>query len=155
VDAARAHSLRLEMLADTPLAYLETPAQAAARTRAEYVARACNAAEGDERAQFIADDGILIGQAVGIAAAREPDTTIVVAVYVTPAHRGTGILGQLIDAVAVWSRAAGRPRLILEVVEGNARAIAAYRKLGFIDTGVRSPHPTIPGLRELVMARTA
>ncbi len=38
-DAARMRALRLEMLADAPLAFLETIAEAAARPHAEYAAR--------------------------------------------------------------------------------------------------------------------
>jgi hypothetical protein len=39
------------------------------------------------------------------------------------------------------------------VVCGNDRAVRAYEKLGFVDTGVRIPHPTIPALTELQMRR--
>ena len=61
----------------------------------------------------------------------------------------------LIDEVAAWSRACGRPQLMLEVVVGNDRAYRAYHRLGFTDTGVRVPHPKIPALRELQMRRPA
>ncbi|GAB3951847.1 hypothetical protein GCM10027614_54520 [Micromonospora vulcania] len=81
--------------------------------------------------------------------------TVIYAVYVTPAWRGSGLLGELIDGVAAWSRACGRPELLLEVVVGNDRAYRAYQRLGFTDTGVRVPHPTIPALTELHMRRQA
>jgi predicted GNAT family acetyltransferase len=80
---------------------------------------------------------------------------VIFAVYVTPAWRGTGLLGRLVDGVAAWSLECGRPELMLEVVVGNDRAYRAYRKLGFTETGVRVPHPTIPGLTELQMRRKA
>ena len=82
-------------------------------------------------------------------------TTIVFAVYVTPARRGTGVLDELVEAVAAWSREVGRPRLMLEVVVGNDRAVRAYERLGFTDTGIRVPHPVIPGMTELQMRRAA
>jgi GNAT superfamily N-acetyltransferase len=85
----------------------------------------------------------------------EPGVTIVFAVYVTPARRGTGVLADLVEAVAGWSRATGRPELMLEVVVGNDRAVRAYERLGFTDTGVRVPHPVIPALTELQMRRAA
>jgi predicted GNAT family acetyltransferase len=85
----------------------------------------------------------------------EPDVTVVFAVYVTPAHRGGTVLPDLIDTVAAWSVAAGRPGLMLEVVVGNDRAVRAYERLGFCDTGVRVPHPTVPALTELQMRRPA
>jgi predicted GNAT family acetyltransferase len=155
-DAARMRALRLEMLADTPLAFLETLAEAAARPHEEFRARIARNAEGDAVAQFIAEvDGHFVGHAGGIAAPQEPRLTVIFAVYITPEYRGTGLLADLVEAVADWSRAAGRPELLLEVVTGNERALRAYQRLGFVDTGVRPPHPTIPGLTELQMRRAA
>lgn len=155
-DAARMRALRLEMLADSPLAFLETLAQAAARPHAEYQRRISQASRGDSLAQFVADPGSrLIGHAGGTVLPEEPHVTVVFAVYVTPAHRGSTVLPELIEAVAAWSRAAGRPDLMLEVVVGNDRAVRAYERLGFTDTGVRVPHPTVPVLTELRMRRPA
>jgi RimJ/RimL family protein N-acetyltransferase len=153
-DAARMRALRLEMLADSPLAFLETLAQAAARSHDAYRARIAQAAAGTQLAQFIADPGgPLIGHAGGTVLPEEPGTTVVFAVYLTPAYRGGKVLAELIDAVAQWSRAARRSELMLEVVVGNDRAVRAYEKLGFEDTGERLPHPVIPTLTELRMRR--
>jgi GNAT superfamily N-acetyltransferase len=155
-DAARMRALRLEMLADAPLAFLETIAEAAARPHPEFAARVAQAAAGNHIAQFVADaGGRLVGHLGGVAAADDPTVTLIFAVYVTPAWRGHGLLARLVDAVAAWSRAAGRPELMLEVVVGNERALRAYRRLGFADTGVRVPHPKIPTLTELQMRRPA
>ncbi|MFI7577584.1 GNAT family N-acetyltransferase [Micromonospora sp. NPDC049497] len=155
-DAARMRALRLEMLADAPLAFLETIADAAARPHAEYAARIAYASAGTGNAQFVADPGgRLVGHAGGTATPDEPGLTVVYAVYLTPAWRGTGLLGDLVEAVARWSRTCGRPELMLEVVVGNERAHRAYQRLGFEDTGVRVPHPKIPALTELQMRRPA
>jgi RimJ/RimL family protein N-acetyltransferase len=153
-DAARMRALRLEMLADSPLAFLETLAQAAARPHEAYRRRIAMAASGAELAQFIADpSGPLIGHAGGTVLPEEPGVTVVFAVYLTPAWRGGKVLAELIDAVAQWSRDAGRRELMLEVVTGNDRAVRAYEKLGFEDTGERVPHPVVPVLSELRMRR--
>ncbi|WP_428963348.1 GNAT family N-acetyltransferase [Micromonospora fluostatini] len=187
-DAARMRALRLEMLADSPLAFLETLADAAARPHDEYAARVAACSTGWGTAQFIAtpadppaastpvtpqaeptplghrggpalvcrpEGGRLVGHAGGTVLPGEPDVTVVFAVYVTPAWRGTGVLADLIGEVAAWSRECGRPELMLEVVVGNDRAVRAYRRLGFTDTGVRVPHPTIPALTEMQLRRTA
>jgi GNAT superfamily N-acetyltransferase len=149
-------ALRLEMLADTPLAFLETLADAAALPHSEFTDRVARGSFGHFCAQFIAEvDGRFVGHAGGIASPDDPKLTIIFAVYVTPAHRGTGLLQQLIDGVAAWSRSAGRPELMLEVVVGNDRALRAYERLGFVDTGVRVVHPVIPVLTELQMRRPA
>ncbi|WP_328369702.1 GNAT family N-acetyltransferase [Micromonospora zamorensis] len=155
-DAARMRALRLEMLADAPLAFLETLADAAARPHNEYAARVAYTSAGPNNAQFVADPGgRLVGHAGGTVTPDEPGLTVIYAVYVTPTWRGSGLLGDLIDGVAAWSRACGRPELLLEVVVGNDRAYRAYQRLGFKDTGVRVPHPKIPALNELQMRRPA
>lgn len=155
-DAGRMRALRLEMLADSPLAFLETLAQAAARPHADYRRRIVQASTGGQLAQFVADPGgRLIGHAGGTVLPEEPGATVVFAVYITPAQRGRGVLRELVEAVAGWSVAMGRAELMLEVVVGNDRAVRAYERLGFEDTGVRVPHPIIPGLMELQMRRRA
>jgi len=157
-DAARMRALRLEMLADSPLAFLETLAQAAARPHADYRRRIVQASTGGQLAQFVAEPsgpGRLIGHAGGTVLPEEPGATVVFAVYITPARRGGGVLAALVEAVAEWSVAMGRQELMLEVVVGNDRAVRAYEKLGFTDTGVRVPHPILPGLLELQMRRRA
>ena len=155
-DAGRIRAIRLEMLVDSPLAFLERIDEAAARPHAEFQARIAMVATARETAQFIAEaDGRIIGHAGGWAPPGTLDTTVIFAVYVTPAWRGRGVLDQLVDAVAEWSRAMGRPHLELEVIVGNDRAVRAYERLGFVDTGRRAPHPTIPVLTEMLMARAA
>ncbi|MEU7903190.1 GNAT family N-acetyltransferase [Actinoplanes sp. NPDC049118] len=155
-DTARMRALRLEMLADSPLAFLETLAQAAARPHADYRRRIVQASSGSQLAQFVADPGgRLIGHAGGTVLPEEPDATVIFAVYITPAYRGRGVLPELIEAVAQWSLAIGRTELMLEVVVGNDRAVRAYERLGFSDVGKRVPHPVIPALTELQMRRRA
>ncbi|HET6481219.1 MAG TPA: GNAT family N-acetyltransferase [Actinoplanes sp.] len=156
-DAARMRALRLEMLADSPLAFLETLEQAVSRSHAIYRQRIAQAATGDTLAQFVADPGSggrLIGHAGGTVTPEFPSETVIFAVYVTPDFRGGKVLADLIEAVAEWSRAAGRRRTLLEVVVGNGRALRAYEKLGFTDTGERVRHPMIPALTELRMRRS-
>jgi RimJ/RimL family protein N-acetyltransferase len=155
-DAARVRALRLEMLADTPLAFLERIDKAVARPHGEFQERITQRATGPDSAQFIAErDGRLVGQAGAWAPPGTDGLTMVFAVYITPRARGTGILGQLVEAIARWSREHGRPLLGLEVIVGNERAIRAYERLGFTDTGQRAPHPTLPFLTEQLMTRRA
>lgn len=52
-------------------------------------------------------------------------------VFVAPEFRGTGLAGQLFEFVEQIARARGFCKLTLEVLEGNQRAQAAYRKFGF------------------------
>ena len=148
-DAARMRALRLEMLADSPLAFLETLAQAAARSHADYRRRIVQASPGGQLAQFVADP-----RAGPADRARRRHG----------AARGPGRDGRLrrlhhpgAARAACWPSSStrwpsgrwrtGRDELMLEVVVGNDRAVRAYERLGFEDTGVRVPHPVVPGCR--------
>jgi len=106
-------ALRLEMLADTPLAFLETLAQAAARPHEAFRQRVAQAAAGGRLAQFVADPGgrsRLIGHAGGTVLPEAPGETVIFAVYVTPEHRGGKVLAELVEAVAGWARARASER---------------------------------------------
>jgi RimJ/RimL family protein N-acetyltransferase len=155
-DTAMARALRLEMLADTPLAFIERLDEAVAKPHHAYRSMIAERADGDDAAIFVAAaEGRLVGQAGGWTPPGTTGVTVVFAVYLSPAWRGTGLLGRLVDAVGEWSVAAGRPVLELEVASGNHRAIRAYQRLGFADTGQRIRHPRIPVLTELRMRRPA
>ena len=102
-DTAMARALRLEMLADAPLAFIETIDQAAARPHAHFRARLAEKIAGNFSAQFVAEaDGRLVGQAGGFRAPGTTGVTLVFSVYVTPVWRGTGLLARLVEAVADW-----------------------------------------------------
>lgn len=153
-DAARMRALRLEMLADSPLAFLETVAEAAARPHSDFAAWVAKSATGPEVARFVAEaDGRLVGHLGAMRDPANPNRTLIFGVYLTPAFRNRSLLEELMGAAAEWSRSAGRHELLLEVAVGNVRAQRAYRRLGFVDTGVRVRHPRIPVLTEMQMSR--
>jgi ribosomal protein S18 acetylase RimI-like enzyme len=68
---------------------------------------------------------------------------IIYGVYVTPEHRGArrDVATLLFDAVISWSREVGKAQEItLSAHERNDRALAFYRRYGFVDTGGRIPY---------------
>lgn len=103
-DVARARAIRLEMLTDSPDAFLETAAQYAARPMAEVAAIVAARASGNVIAQFAAvHRERFIGSATAAADVDDQCTVGLFAVYVTPAHRGTGVVvDALVDAAAGW-----------------------------------------------------
>ena len=133
-------SLRLEALLDTPLAYLETHADAAAAPEGEWRYRAVRGSTGGDSLQLLA---LRAGGPVGTAVTflGEDDVWWVAAVYLQPAERGRGLLRRLVDALAAHAHGAGGRLLRLEVHEDNPRARAAYARLGFVETGGRRPYP--------------
>ena len=89
---------------------------------------------------FVRDDGagLALARADGVAAGfaawyrpGEPATTKLDKLYVLPRLHGHGIGRALIAHVAAAARRDGSRTLILSVNKGNAKAIAAYRAIGF------------------------
>jgi GNAT superfamily N-acetyltransferase len=141
------------MLADAPLAYIDTLDKALARGLADYRGQLAAWAAEPKHIQFVAEEGHrLVGH---LGAFEHFGATGLVMAYVTPERRGRGVLGGLVTAAAEWSRTAGRPELLLSVMERNLQAIHAYTKLGFVVTGNRNPHPFLPVFTELEMSRRA
>jgi GNAT superfamily N-acetyltransferase len=155
-DTARIRALRLEMLADAPLAFIERLDEAAARPHAQFRQRLAERVRDPNAVQLVAEvDGRIVAQAGALAQPGTPAVSLIFAVFVSQPWRRTGLLPRLLDAIGDWSRQLGRPVLELEVVTSNLRAIKAYGRAGFVDTGIRSRHPTIPVLTEMVMSRAA
>jgi ribosomal protein S18 acetylase RimI-like enzyme len=148
---------RIEMLADTPIAYGETVVQAEARPDEHWRDRAASQEQGGVMTKLLAftESGELAGAAGGWADETGAPRTFVVGVYIAPAYRGRGLLATLVQRIAEWSIEHGRPGLVLEVARENPRAVAAYEKLGFTATGESRPHELYPEITELVMVRTA
>jgi GNAT superfamily N-acetyltransferase len=155
-DWQRHRDLRLEMLADSPMAYVETLATAQAADEAEWRFRARRAHFPGSTAVIAVDrDG---GPFVGTNSAftdAERGRTWVVAVYVAPDYRGRdhGVADAMLDAVEEWALTEGKAELYLEVHEDNGRAQAFYERRGFELTGSTRPYDLDASQRELEMRR--
>jgi GNAT superfamily N-acetyltransferase len=152
-DWRRLRALRLEMLADTPLAYLETLATAQGLPDADWQARARRNAQPGSTA-FAAEDES--GEWIGtMTVFRRDHVAYLVSVYVTPTRRGreAGVTDALLDRVIEWARAQqGVTELRLEVHEHNPRATAYYRRRGFEMTGRSTPYALDRSQLDLEMA---
>lgn len=151
-DWREVKALRLEMLRDTPIAYLETLASARAEPDATWQVRAARPAlDGNLRLAAIDGSGRWIGTMGGFLERHHGAT--LVGVYVAPKARGRhGVFDAMLNLVEEWAHEHGTT-LRLEVHEDNHRAIAAYRKRGFIETGQWVEYPLAPGGRELEMIK--
>ncbi|MGB9377173.1 MAG: GNAT family N-acetyltransferase [Mycobacteriales bacterium] len=147
-------ALRLQALVDTPIAFDESAEDAARRPESHWHETAASWSEGCTSALFAADQA---GRWVGVAGGFHHDTgsTRIFAVFIDPPARGQRLLEALIGAVSAWSVNCGRHTLTLEVATENSRAVAAYHRLGFIETGGARPHPLYPTLTEVEMTRPA
>jgi GNAT superfamily N-acetyltransferase len=155
--------LRIRAVSDpaASLAFLSTREETLAHDDGFWRTRTADAAMGENAAQFVA---IARERWVGSATVllRSPggtDTlgrTVIapqadlVGVFVDEAHRGRGVLEALVADAAAWAADAGVDALTLEVHVDNARARAAYRRIGFVETGLVLD---TPAGREIQMQR--
>lgn len=155
--------LRLDAVRDpaAPVAFLSSYEEESARDDAFWQERAEGSSAGDAVAQFVAEsDGEWIGTLTVLRwAAGATDhhgrsvsspRGDVVGVFLRPEQRGQGVVDELFDAAAQWARAIGDDRLVLDVHTDNLRAQAAYRRLGFVETGLQFTGSIGP---EIEMAR--
>lgn len=155
-DWPAVRAIRLRMLADAPIAFLETHEHALSLPDAEWQARARRGSAGSTGTSTsfaaVAPDGAWLGT-MGAYLDR-PGSAVLVSVYVEPAARGrtAGVTQALLEAVHDWARAAGATRLTLLVHERNARAAGFYRRVGYVATGHREPYPLDPTTEQVEMA---
>lgn len=139
--------LRLEMLEDTPLAFIETLETARTHTEQEWRmrgARGTLVAVDDATGRWVGSAGVMISHG----------SPLLVGVYVSPSHRGRdlGVLAALVARIEEWARPRGGT-LTLHVHEDNPRAIRAYEHLGFALTGATVPYPLDTSQREFEMRK--
>lgn len=146
-DWAAIRDLRVRMVTDTPIAFLETREQALAHPEEHWRERARRNASGPGTNVVAVDpDGRWVGSMVGIVTTGAPDYIAdrrpgadragLVGVFVDPEWRGeVGVTDALLDEIYAWARRSGFEALYLHVSDGNKRAIRAYEKRGFTRTG--------------------
>jgi ribosomal protein S18 acetylase RimI-like enzyme len=118
---------RLAALLESPTAFGVTHAQSSANTEEDWRA---HAAGRRGVAFFLAFDG---DDAVGIAGGMTggDGQYQLIAMWVQPAYRGSGVAAQLVDAVKARAVAVGHGRVVLDVAPENTPAARFYQKQGF------------------------
>lgn len=74
-------------------------------------------------------------------------------IYLLSRFHGTGLGAALMAAAVAEARTRGAPRLLLGVYANNARAIAFYRKQGFVPIGTRQYAVGAELYDDIVLAR--
>lgn len=101
---------------------------------AGYLAQVLNAPSADVVGYFVAMPGV--------------DELHLLNITVAPAWQGQGHGQQLLQVVHDLARQRGLGSLWLEVRQGNTRARALYRRLGFAESGLRRDYYPAAGGRE-------
>jgi ribosomal protein S18 acetylase RimI-like enzyme len=154
-------NVRLEMLADSPMAYIEGLDAARRQTDTQWQERAA-AMSGDESITLVADEGHDASRLCGLMRVvlkrpqdpQRPVQAMLISVYVAPEHRGLGLADKLLDeACSAAAEELAAELMELGVHEDNTRALAFYRRHGFQTTGASRPYPQDTSKLELVMER--
>jgi ribosomal protein S18 acetylase RimI-like enzyme len=129
-DEAILRDLRLQALRESPVAFGSTYEREVARTTADWQRWL------SPGATFVLEDaagprGIVAG------VHDETDTAVVhlMAMWVSPALRGSGAADALVAAVFSWAESQGAASVRLKVIQGNDRARGFYERIGFRVTG--------------------
>ena len=153
-DWSEIRDLRLEMIRDTPTAYVETLAEALSHDEAEWRMRGeRGTAEHGIALAAVAGDGAWIGT-MGAFVPNAETGPLLVGVYVAPEFRGrqVGLTDALLTEIENWARTESS-KLTLHVHEENVRARTYYERRGFAATGQTFPYNLDPGKNELEMVK--
>jgi GNAT superfamily N-acetyltransferase len=137
-EGPRLRAIRLRALRDAPDAFGSTLEEAAARSNEGWTRQVL------ELPTFVAvSDGLDVGMVRGARDGTDAGTAWLISMWVAPDLRGQGVGAALVDAVVEWARANGMNRLLLDVADANAPAIALYARKGFVPNGGSGtmPHP--------------
>lgn len=131
-DWERSKDIRLRALAEAPNAFCSSLDRELAFEDQAWRDRL------EQARTFLAlSGGATVGTATGTADPHENGGRELVAMWVDPAERRSGVARALIDAVVEWARAQNAPAVALWVAEDNASALRLYEKCGFALTGER------------------
>lgn len=141
-DWEQSRAIRLRALRDAPLAFASTYERELAFGPEQWRQRIATSV------QFLAVPEV--GDVIGtVTALPDPDrsaTMLLVAMFVTPPERRSGVGERLVQAVIAQARVEGAQEVRLHVVETNHGARRLYERSGFVRTGatMRLPHrPTL------------
>lgn len=145
-------AVRLAALADAPSAFGSSHAAEVDQPDDHWEARAVLGAAGALSVTFFA---VVSGSVVGLVAAYRPDaagrSVDLVSMWVSAAHRRSGIASELVEAVLGWARETDASSVELWVTRGNEAAVRLYETRGFRLTGEHQPLPSDPCKDELRM----
>lgn len=139
-------AVRVRSLKDSPDAFCATLADVEKLEPEEWRLRLAN----PDAATFVAlADGKGEGLVVGKSYDDRPGSAGLFSMWVSPAVRGRGIAGALVDAVIAWAKGEGKyERIFLEVGDHNTAAIQLYESRSFLPTGKRG---TLPPPKESIL----
>jgi len=139
-EAALFRKVRLAALRESPAAFGSTLSDALERSADEWRKQTDTAAEGPDRAMYVAlQNNTPVGVARIFRVEGRPGVGELLSVWVAPESRGDGTASALLDALFSWAQENGLQTILASVRKDNARALAFYRKYGFLAAASETP----------------
>jgi ribosomal protein S18 acetylase RimI-like enzyme len=139
--------IRLEALSESPEAFGSTLDRERARTPVDWQKWLSPSATFVLETKF-GPQGIV----AGVPDATDAAVVHLMAMWVHPSLRGSGVASALVQTVLAWAEERGAGSVRLDVIEDNDRARRLYERHGFRATGHITVRPR-DGARELQMER--
>jgi len=152
-DADLLRDARLAALEETPNAFVSRYAEEALEPPEFWLARATQAAGGEQIATFVAErDGRFVGTVTGLRLVR-PGPAELVGMWVEATARRQGLGRRLVEQACRWAATTGADRVEVSIHLPNEPAQALYERAGFV--AMRAPFPRQDGRAglELRLAR--
>ncbi|MFT4979728.1 MAG: ribosomal protein S18 acetylase RimI-like enzyme, partial [Myxococcota bacterium] len=130
-EGPRLRALRLRALVDAPDAFGSTAEETATRPPESWRQQLTDLATF-----VVVVGGEDVGMVRSVLADGSAEDAYLLSMWVAPSARGRGAGDALIAAVIGWSRSVSARRVLLDVADDNAPAIALYARHGFVPTGV-------------------
>jgi GNAT superfamily N-acetyltransferase len=83
----------------------------------------------------------------------EPGTSMLIAMWVNPVHRGRGVGDALVTEILRWAAEKSWSQVVLQVADGNDAARKLFLRHGFTPTGRHAPLESDPGVRTEILSR--
>jgi ribosomal protein S18 acetylase RimI-like enzyme len=145
--------LRLRALEEDPAAFGSTFDRESTLPDEEWKHRAAALAVSANRAMYVVESDEHDSLVASAGVVYDDGPPLVIGMWVAPEMRRRGLATALLKAVIASCQANGDVTLRLDVAVGNDAAIALYRNLGFVDTGLLHADEHRPDLIELEMER--
>lgn len=143
-------AVRLAALGQAPGAFGSTLAREQRFTESDWRGRL--GPGGVKVVATLGESAETVGCAGGVVPAGA-DAVLLIAMWISPGHRGRGIGDALVTEVVDWARENGWSRVVLDVADGNDAARRLFLRNGFEPTGQRAPLPSNPAVETEVLAR--
>ncbi len=144
--------MRIAALTEAPYAFGSRLEDTQAQPLASFESAAAKHADSEVSTTFFAFDGV---NAVGlIGAFREtspPQRCFICSLWLAPGYRGTAFASELVHTACTWLHQRFSEDIFAWVADANPRAMAFYRKSGFIPAGECQPLPSTPSASETLL----